>query len=442
MQSDAIKPIVFKRHLGYFDATMIVMGGMVGAGIFINPAFVAQTLLSEKLIILAWSIGGVIAFFGATIFSELGALMPLVGGQYAYLSRGIHPFAGFLNGWGLFWIIATGAIAFVSVMSAEYLVSLLGLNSAFVKPVALTLLWGISLVNYIGIEWGSRFQNLFMIAKLLALLMLIFAGLLLPVHHSTHDPTLSTAARDSIPFFSLMGMALVPVLFSYGGWQNCNNIAEEIKNPHRNMPLAILTGTIAVILIYTTVNLVYLRVLGVDGLASTTTPAADAMAQVIGPAGKKFISIAIILSAIGIANLIILASPRVYFPAVRDHLRLPKLGTLHEKHQTPALLIIAQAGWTTVLILLGTFSQLLSYVIFADWLFFGLSAWALFRFRKTLPDAHRPYRALGYPVVPAIFLLFALFIVANTFITQFLESFIGTLLLLSALPIYLLRKKR
>ena len=440
-QSRNISESGFDRRLGYFDATMVVMGGMIGAGIFLNPSFVAQSLQSSLLVIIAWSIGGVIAFIGALIFAELGAFMPQVGGQYVYLSKGIHPLVGFLNGWGLFWIIATGAIAFVSVMSADYLAVLLGLPAVWVKPMAMTIVWGLSIVNYIGVRWGSLVQNFFMLLKLAALGCLIGFAFFLP---TSPQPTfqVSTSQFAFHPsFLVLMGTALVPILFSYGGWQNCNNIAEEVKNPHKILPVSIITGTVAVIVIYILVNLAYLRVLGIHGLANTTTPAAETMKRILGGTGEKLISLSIVLSTLGISNLIILASPRVFFPAVRDHGLARFAGRLHPVYRTPSFLIIAQAAWSTLLIILGTYRQLLSYVVFADWLFFALTAITLFVFRRRFPDHPRPFKVWGYPFLPALFVLFAIFIVINTFFTQTRESAIGLLLLLSGVPIFYLKRK-
>jgi len=442
MPQDRKQLPAFHRHLRLFDATMVVMGGMIGAGIFINPAFVAQALPSARLVLLVWMIGGIIAFIGALIFAELGALLPQAGGQYVYLKRGIHPLLGFLNGWGLFWVITTGAIAFVSAMAAEYLTAMFEINKSAAKPIAVAAILLISIPNYLGVRWGSLTLNLFMILKIFALGCLIVAGLLAPIDHSSHSFKGLAVPPLDCSLIPMLGIALVPVLFSYGGWQNCNNIAEEVIEPAQTIPRSVMIGTAAVITIYLLANVVYLRVLGVDGLAASTTPAADVMMQIFGPFGQKLISLAVIISTLGLVNLLVLASPRVYFAAVRDKGLLGKAGRLHEKYRTPSLLIVAQAIWSILLLIFGTYRQLLSYIVFADWLFFGLAAVSLFVFRKKLANEPRPFRAWGYPILPALFTLFAGFMVVNTFVTQFRASAIGLLLLLSGVPVYYLSPKK
>ncbi len=442
MPSHAEQLPAFHRHLRLFDATMVVMGGMIGAGIFVNPAFVAQTVPTSGLVILAWIVGGMIAFIGALIFAELGALLPQAGGQYVYLSRGIHPLLGFLNGWGLFWVITTGAIAFVSAMAAEYLTALLEIDKAATKPIAVGAIILISIPNYLGIRWGSLMQNLFMILKILALVCLIVPGLFAPISHASGEASGLVNPPLDLSMLSLLGVALVPVLFSYGGWQNCNNIAEEVKEPAKTIPGSVMIGTAAVILIYLFANVVYLRVLGVARLAASTTPAADVMYAIFGPLGQKLISLAVILSTLGLANLLVLASPRVYFAAVRDNGLIARAGRLHDRYRTPTLLIIAQAVWSILLLIVGSYRQLLSYIVFADWLFFGLTAVTLFIFRKKLPHHSRPFRTWGYPILPALFTLFAGFMVLNTFLTQFRASAIGLLILLSGVPVYYLSPRQ
>jgi APA family basic amino acid/polyamine antiporter len=374
------------------------------------------------------------------VFSELGAMMPEVGGQYVYISKAIHPIMGFLNGWGLFWVIATGAIAFVTVMSAEYAARLFGFSPTIIKPMAIGIIWILSIINYFGIRWGSLTQNIFMILKLVAICVLIVFGLI-------SSQTITSLPEDitlkAVPFsIKYIGIALVPILFSYGGWQNCNYVAEEMKNPKKNLPLAIIIGTIGVILIYILINLSYLRVIGVHQLSQTQTPAADTMKVLLGSKGEKFISFAIILSTVGIANLLILASPRVYFPAVRDYKLFTRAGQLHLKYRTPSILIMLQAVWCTVLIIWGSYVKLLNYVVFMEWLFFSLTGLSLIIFRKTLPQKDRPFKIPGYPFTPLIFIIFSIFIVINTFLTQPVESGIGLIILLSGIPIYIFSSKK
>jgi APA family basic amino acid/polyamine antiporter len=428
----------FKRVLGPFDATMVVIGGIIGSGIFINSYIVAQRLDTSRLVVLAWVIGGVIALAGALCYAELGALFPRAGGQYVYLREGLHPLAGFLYGWALLLIIETGAIAAVAIAFATYALHLVGGPEGARVPLAIIALALLSVINYLGAKPGSRVLNVLVVLKVAALAILIGAGLFAASHgHWWSDvrPTAPHAASTLV----VLGAALVPILFSYGGWQNANYVAEEIEHPTRNLPLSLIAGTMAVLVIYLTANVVYIRTLGLEGLAATTTPAADVAGRVLGAAGDRFISAAIAISTFGFLNLAILAPTRVYYAMAADRVFVPALATLHPRFGTPGLAIVVQSAWSCVLALTGTYDRLLNYVVFADWIFFGLTVATLFAFRRQIPVARRPtgsFRAPGYPIVPAIFCGIAAGVVLSVVRADPASAGRGALLIALGVPVY------
>src|SRR3954468_18312008 len=328
----------FKRALGPFDATMVVIGGIIGAGIFVTPYIVAQRLDTPLLVLGAWSVGGAIALAGAFSYAELGAIFPKAGGQYVYLRDGLHPLAGFMYGWALLLVIETGAIAAVAIIFATYALRIAGGPDAARVPLAIAAIVLLSVINYFGVKPGSRVLNVLVVLKVAALAILVGAGFVSAGHPGwfTEGRASGAAATSTLVAF---GAAMVPILFSYGGWQSANYVGEEIENPKRNLPLALIAGTIAVVVIYVTVNVVFLRAMGLNGLASTSAPAADAARRMFGSAGDVFISAAIAISTFGFLDLAILAPTRVYYAMAADRLFVPALATLHPRYRTPGLAI-------------------------------------------------------------------------------------------------------
>jgi len=416
---------------------MVVIGGIIGSGIFINPSIVAQRLDSSQLVLLAWAAGGAIALAGAFAYAELGALFPKAGGQYVYLRDGWHPLAGFLYGWALLLVIESGAIAAVAITFATYALRLVGRPDVAPIPFAVAAIAVLSLVNYLGVKPGSRVLNVFVVLKVAALTILIGAGAVAPAM-----PGWSSAARDvstSPSTLVAFGAALVPILFAYGGWQNANYVAEEIENPRRNLPLSLVAGTLSVVVIYIAVNVVYLRALGLDGLAGTPTPAASAARLMFGSWGDGFVTAAIAISTFGFLDLAILAPTRVYYAMAADRLFLPALARLHPRYQTPWLAILIQSTWSSVLALTGRYDQLLNYVVFADWIFFGLTVATVVVFRRTHPLAARPagtFAAAGVPLVPIVFVLVAVGVVASVVWADPVSAATGALLLAAGIPVF------
>lgn len=428
----------FKRALGPFDATMVVIGGIIGSGIFINPYIVAQRLDSSMLVLGAWVAGGAIALAGAYSYAELGALFPRAGGQYVYLRDAYHPLAGFLYGWALLALIESGAIAAVAITFANYALRLIGRPDVAPVPLAIGAIVILSIINYLGVKPGSRVLNVLVVLKVAALGVLIVAGTVAP----GTDGWWSAARETSVSGMTVavsFGAAMIPILFAYGGWQNANYVAEEIENPRRNLPLSLLIGTAGVVVIYVLVNAVYLRALGLEGLAATKTPASAAAAGLFGGWGDTFVTASIAISTFGFLDLAILAPTRVYYAMAADGVFLPGLARLHAKYRTPWLAIVIQSTWSCILATTGRYEQLLNYVVFADWIFFGLTVGTVMVFRRTFPLASRPegsYRAPGYPVVQILFVIISAAVVLSVVWEDPTSALRGALLLTLGIPIF------
>jgi len=430
--------VSFRRALGPFDATMVVIGGIIGSGIFINPYIVAQRLDSPALVLAAWALGGLIALAGALAYAELGALFPRAGGQYVYLRDGWHPLAGFLYGWALLLLIESGAVAAVAITFATYALRLVGRTDVAPVPLAVAAILLLSVVNYLGVKPGSRLLNVLVVLKVAALAVLIAAGAFGPAYEGWWSVGRQAAAASTSSTIAF-GAALVPILFAYGGWQNANYVAEEIENPRRNLPISLLAGTLTVVVVYALVNVVYLRALGLEGLAGTTAPASSAAEIMFGSLGDRFVTGAIAISTFGFLNLAILAPTRVYYAMAADRLFIPALAQLHPRFRTPWLAIVIQSTWSCILALTGRYDQLLNYVVFADWIFFGLTVATVLVFRRTAPVSRRPpgsFLAPGYPVLPILFSLIAAAVVLSVVLADPASASRGALLLAAGIPVY------
>src|SRR5687767_13715115 len=428
----------FKRALGPFDATMVVIGGIIGAGIFVTPYIVAQRLDTPLLVLGAWVAGGAIALAGAYSYAELGAVFPKAGGQYVYLRDGYHPLVGFLYGWALLALIESGAIAAVAITFANYALRLAGRPDVAAVPVAIGAIVLLSIINYLGVKPGSRVLNVLVVLKVLALALLIAAGAMVPGEPGWWSDVRETSVGGTGTTLAF-GAALIPILFAYGGWQNANYVAEEIENPRKNLPLSLLAGTAAVVIIYVLVNTVYLRALGLEGLAATTTPASKAAEGMFGAWGDMFVTAAIAISTFGFLDLAILAPTRVYYAMAADGVFLPALAKLHPQFRTPWLAIIIQTTWSCILAATGSYERLLNYVVFADWIFFGLTVGTVLVFRRTHPLNTRPrdaFVAPGYPLVPMVFILVAVAVVLSVVRNDPASAARGAVLLVAGVPVF------
>lgn len=450
-------------RLGLFDATMIVMGGIIGSGIFINPYVVAQQVRTPTLILGAWVIGGVIALGGAFIWAELAATMPRVGGQYAYLREAYHPAVAFLYGWVLLLVIQTGGMAAVAVTFAKYFLELTNLRMGDGLVATLTL--GIlTVINCLGVRAGSTVQSALMVLKIVAIGALVFCGAAFLMHNShltgSVQGALNTAPRNqgyrfidrplSFDLLTAMGAALVPVLFSYGGWQTANFVAEEVREPRKNLPRALVIGVVGVILLYLSVNFVCVYVLGPAGLAQTTTPASAVMRAVLSSKGAALIAIGITISALGFLSQSILTAPRVYFAMAEDGLFFRSVGWLDPRRRVPVVAIALQGLAAIIIALSGRYDQILSYVVSMDFLFFGLTATCIFVFRRTkkteqaLSESSGLARMPGHPMTTFIFVATCWLVVINTIFKYPHNTAVGFGILFAGIPVYFLwsRQKR
>jgi len=438
----------YARRLGLFSGTMAVVGGIIGGGIFRTPATVAERIGTPGGVLFAWVFGGAVALIGAFCWGELGQRRPRAGGGYVYLRETFGPLSAFLYGWTLVLIIATGAIAAVAVTFADYTLALVGLPHRFSVPLAVAAIVVLAAINYVGVRPAAITQNIFTVLKLTALAVLIGAG----IFFAAPSPPLAAPSPPS--HFAAFGTALVPILFTYGGWQQTNFIAEEIIEPERNLPRALVLGVTIVVAVYLLTNLAYLRVLGHAGLAASTAPAADTMKAVLGPAGGKIIAAGIALSTFGFLNLVILVTPRVLQAMAADGVFFRRFAALHPIYQTPTAAIVALATFAVALTLTGTFGQLVDYVTFGDWIFFGLTAAALFVYRRmeqrapsgdqTAPSSvlRAPFRVPGYPVTPILFVSAAAFVVYSAIVSNPRNAAIGAGLIGLGIPAFLYWRSR
>jgi APA family basic amino acid/polyamine antiporter len=434
--------VSYAQKLSLFDATMLVMGGIIGAGIFLNPAVVAQRVSGPALVLGVWVLGGAVALAGALCFAELGARKPMAGGGYVYLRDAFGPLPGFLYGWTELLVINSGGIAAVSVTFATYTISLTGLSATATAPLAIGAIVVLSTINYLGIKPGSVAQNILTILKLLALAALIVAGLFLA---STAASAASAPSAAPATSTASIGAALIPVLFAYGGWQSTNFVAAELKDARRDLPRAIILGVVGVVVVYLLANVAYLKVLGVSGLAASTAPASDVMRAALGPVGATVIALGIAASTFGFLNLAILAAPRVYQTMAADGVFFGRAADLHPRFRAPAAALVIQAGWAILLVATRTYGQLLDYVVFGDWIFFGLVGATLFYYRRDRGDSgdsgDSGFRMPLYPLVPGFFVLASVFAVVSTVWSNPGNAALGVVLIGSGIPAFYLWRR-
>jgi len=429
----------FARRLGLFDATMIVISGIVGSGIFINPYVVAQAVGTPFLIVGVWVGGGAIALLGAFVFAELSTVMPRVGGQYAFFREAFHPMVAFLHGWSLLLIVQSGATAAVAVAFAEYMSQLAGLPRSLVPWLAAAVMLLLAGFHALGVRPGAVVINVITFGKVLVLAALILGVFLVSPHSSgLAIRPLAPPGVHGIFLLSAFFAGLVPAMFSYGGWQNVNFVAEEVRDPQRNLPRAILLGVACVIVLYVGANLAYLHVLTAPVLAASRTPAADAARQVFGSLGGRLIGALVVVSTFGFLNLALLTAPRVYYAMAADGLFFRRLARLSPRFRVPVAAILLQGGLAAAFALSRSYERLLAYAVFADWIFFALAGAALLVFRRKLPGAPRPFPTPGYPWVPILFTLAGVGIVINLFFTETRDALLCSAILAAGVPVYLL----
>jgi basic amino acid/polyamine antiporter, APA family len=418
---------------------MIVMGGIVGSGIFINPYVVALRVHTPFLILGVWTLGGGLALLGAFIWAELATRMPDSGGQYLYLREAYHPAVAFLYGWVLLLVTQTGGMAAVAVTFAKYYREITGIPAGD-GAIAAAALLGLTAINCLGVRAGSNVQNAMMLLKAAAIAALVLLGFLWGGGAVPPRPLLDRPV--SFGLVRAVGAAMIPVAFAYGGWQTSTFVAGEMRDPRRDLSRGLVAGVIGVILLYLSVNFVCLRVLGPAGLAATRTPASAVMRAALGERGARWIALGIAVSTLGFLSQGILTAPRVYYAMARDGLFFRAVGWLSPRSGAPVAAILLQGVFATVIALSGRYEQILNYVTSVDFISFGLTAATLFVFRRRDAGAAVIYRAPGHPYTTAAFVLTCAGIVASTIAADPAHSAIGLTILLAGVPVYLYWRRR
>lgn len=444
------------RQLGLFDSSMVMVGIVIGSGIFLTTGIMAKSIPSGGLILLAWLVGGLLTLAGALTYAELGAAMPEAGGQYVYLREAYGPMAGFLFGWILFLVYMTGGIAALALAFAEYIgyfFPYLGTNHIIVtldipllkgslhyslsagQMIGVSVIILLSIVNFIGVGLGKSIQNVFTVIKIGTIAAIIILGFAIgkgTPPELAMDPAGMSFGSIIIGF----GVALVAVAWAFDGWNNVNFVAGEIKNPRRNLPLALILGTLGITFLYVLINYIYLYALPMQETIGVVRIAEKATGALFGSSTGTLISALVIVSVFGSLNGSILVGPRVYYAMAKDGLFFQKVAHVHPRFRTPGFSILIQAVWASLLTLLGTFEQILTFAMFIAIAFWIAATAAVFTLRKKRPDLPRPYKTWGYPVVPAIFIIASTGILLNTLIEKPVEALAGILLTALGIPAY------
>ncbi len=427
--------------LGLFDATMIVMGGIVGSGIFINPYVVALHVRTPFLILGVWLAGGILAMLGAFIWAELATRLPGAGGNYLYLREAYHPSVAFVYGWVLLLVTQTGGMAAVAVTFARYYREITGVGWSD-GPIAAAALLGLTAINCCGVRAGSNVQSALMVTKAAAIAGMVVLGLALGGGHIHPLPLVDKPVSFSL--IAAIGAAMTPVAFAYGGWQTASFVAEEMRDSRRDLSRGLLLGVAGVVALYLSANLVCVRVLGPEGLAATRTPATAVMRAALGNAGAFWIAIGITVSTLGFLSQGILTAPRVYYAMARDGLFFRSVGRISRRAAVPATAIVLQGLAATAIALIGEYEQILNYEVSVDFILFALVAASLFVFRRREGGVNGKgvHRMPGHPYTTGLFVVACTAIVAGTVLGNPANSAIGLLILLSGIPAYLYWSRR
>jgi len=452
----------FLRKLNLLDSTSLVIGAVIGSGIFMTAGFIAEYLPSPGLMLIVWLVGGLITISGALSFAELGAMFPKAGGQYIYIREAYGPWAGFFFGWGFFWFIMCGGIATLGVAFAEfvgYFIPSLSTQSYIFQLnvfgfsyslstgqlVAVGSILILSGVNYFGIKTGAVVQNIFTFLRIAAIAAFVILGLTLGKKAGITNFGQIFSVETGLSFdtlMSLFGLALIAVFWTYDGWYSPTCTAEEIKKPERNLPLSLILGTLGITLIYLLMNLVYIMALPIDKMKGVTRIGELASNQLFGPTATHFFSAAIMISIFGCLSATIIYGPRVYYAMAKDRSFFKSMAYIHPRYRVPSKALVGQAIWSSLLCLSGTYKGLFEYVVFALVIFFALTGFAVIILRFKQPDRKRPYKTWGYPVIPLFFVIVNLAVFFNTVINQPLKSTIGLIMLGLGIPAFLYWKKK
>ncbi|MBP7706668.1 MAG: amino acid permease [Candidatus Aminicenantes bacterium] len=425
------------RCLGTGSIISIVVGTMIGSGIFIVPATVAGQVRSPLLMLAVWIAGGIACMFGVLALAELAAAFSETGGIYVYLREIYGPMFGFLFGWTIFLVVDSGTIATLSVaFASKYLPHFVPIGPVAQKAVAVAFILFLLAINYFGVKRGALLQNLLTTLKFVALLGII-AVVFLSGKGDWGNLTAPASSGLGGGLVEAFGLALVAVLWAYKGFEVSTFNAGETKDPSRSLPIGLIAGCGIVTILYILANVAYLYVVPAAEMAKADRIAAAAMNVAVGPVGASVVSAIILFSILGAANGHVLTGPRVYYAMAKDGLFFKKMAAVHPKYHTPHVSLMVVGAWSIVLSLSGTFEQLLTYAVFGNWIFLGLAVVGVFVLRKKRPDLPRPYKTLGYPVTPVLFILAALFVIVNALVGSFRNSFAGLVIISLGIPAYL-----
>jgi APA family basic amino acid/polyamine antiporter len=430
-----------RRTLGFTDLVMITLGAVIGSGIFLVPGVVLRETQGRVGLALAvWFIAGVLSLLGAFTYAELGAMNPDAGGLYTYIRDAFGPLPAFLYGWASFFVISSGSVAALAVAFSSYLGQITPLAPRGAKAVSLLVIVVIAVVNVVGTRRSATMQNLTTGAKVLGLLVL--SAVMIALGHGAQATTLVLQPVSTFSLLPGIGVAMIGVLWAYEGWQYVTFSAGESRDPQRIFPRAIVVATFALIVLYLLANVGYLAALGPVAASHSDHIAADAIRAVLGPASGNLLSALVLVSIFSAANGLMLTTPRMYFAMARDGVFFDRLASVHPRFGTPAFAVVALAVWSALLAMSGTFEQLLTYVVFAGWIFYGLGAIGVFVSRRRQPDAIRPFRTPGYPVTPALFVASAAALVISTLVAQPLRGAVGLAAVLIGTPAFYLWRAR
>jgi len=428
-----------RRAIGLPQATAMVVGTIIGASIFVQPSEITGQVPSVLGVFMVWLIAGILTFFGAMVCAEMASIFTQTGGVYVFLKESFSPSVGFLWGWGMFWSIHSGIIAAIAVIFARYVAYFIPLGNIGIKVVSIVVILIISAVNYLGVKQGSSMQTLFTLVKVVAIVVIVILGFTLGSRIPEHF-VIDDVANTGITVNNFF-LALVAGLFAFGGWHMVTYNAEETINPRKTIPRALMIGTLTVTLCYIALNAVYMYVLPLNVVASSKRIAADAADVLLGYGGGSFMSALVIFSTFGALSGIILCGPRVYYSMAKDGLLFRWIGAVHPQYHTPHRAIFIQAVWSSVLVATGTYTTLFTRVVYTEWIFFALMAGGLILLRRR-SNVVREYKIWGFPLIPAVFIVFSLAIVANQIISDPKESLFGLSLVFSGLPVYYLWAKK
>lgn len=428
-----------RRAIGLPQATAMVVGTIIGASIFVQPSEITGQVPSVLGVFMVWLIAGILTFFGAMVCAEMASIFTQTGGVYVFLKESFSPSVGFLWGWGMFWSIHSGIIAAIAVIFARYVAYFIPLGNSGIKVVSIVVILIISAVNYLGVKQGSSMQTLFTLGKVVAIVVIVILGFTLGSRIPEHF-VIDDVANTGITVNNFF-LALVAGLFAFGGWHMVTYNAEETINPRKTIPRALMIGTLTVTICYIALNAVYMYVLPLNVVASSKRIAADAADVLLGYGGGSFMSALVIFSTFGALSGIILCGPRVYYSMAKDGLLFRWIGAVHPQYHTPHRAIFIQAVWSSVLVATGTYTTLFTRVVYTEWIFFALMAGGLILLRRR-SNVVREYKIWGFPLIPAVFIVSSLAIVANQIISDPKESLFGLSLVFSGLPVYYLWAKK